>query len=79
MSNGLVIDASYWEPPDYPEADAWIKRCEANRRYQCEDCFAFVSDAAGKRQMAGRSWMFGDDYGPTCEPGKGCQRKAPDA
>lgn len=64
---------------DDPRSVAWRKRCEANRRYQCEDCNAFISDDAGKRQMVGRSWMFGDDSGPTCEPGKGCNRKAPDA
>lgn len=73
-SGNLLIDASYWEPPDYPEEEAYIARCEANRRHQCEVCFAFVSDDAANRQVYGR-WTL-DDAGVTCEPGKGCKRKA---
>lgn len=76
--SGLEIAESYWEPPDHPEAEAYMARCEANRRYQCEDCWAFVSKAAGDRQMMSRSYY--DDRGVSCEPGKGCNRKAaPDA
>lgn len=46
------------------------------RAEQCWNCGAFTRNR-------GR-WIYmgdlGDDYeGPTCEPGKGCNRKAPDA
>lgn len=55
------------------EFKAYLERCERNRRAQCENCGAFVSNAEADKQMRNYSYFY-DDYGVTCESGKGCNR-----
>lgn len=69
MPELVRIDMDAPAPPLNPEYEAYLKRSEANQRYHCSQCFAFVSKEQALTCLHGYP---GDEI--WCPPGKGCNR-----